>query len=164
MKKIVPAISLILAALMMMAMLTACADNAASAPAPAADPAVSAAPAAVSDSSEDVDPLVGSWRFPPSPFGDDFTCYVVLNADGSFYNATNLYSNGTTSGPYTQQVTTNETFRWVKLDERNLELHYSYLDDNGEFVTPLSYSAADDALYYAGAVYAVRDDSFVLVK
>ena len=42
-----------------------------------------------------------------------------------------------------------------------LELRYSYLDDNGEFVTPLTYSEADDALYWDGALYAVRDTTFV---
>ena len=38
---------------------------------------------------------------------------------------------------------------------------FSYLDDNGEFVTPLTYSEADDALYWDGALYAVRDNTFV---
>ena len=160
MKKTFSAISLLLAALMMITMLTACADQTV-----AAAPTVSVAPVESAEpSAEPVDPLVGSWRFPPSPFGDDFTCYIVLNADGSFYNATNLYQNGTTTGPYTQTVTTNETFIWRRIDDRNLELRYSYLDDNGEFVTPLTYNAAEDKLYYANEVYAVRDDSFVLVK
>ena len=157
MKKCFSAVSLILALLMMVTMLTACADNSAAAPAASETPAAPAAPA---ESSAPVDPLVGSWRFPPSPFGDDFTVYVVLNADGSFYNATNLYQNGTTSGPYTQTVTTNETFRWIKLSDTDVELRYSYLDANGEFVTPLTYSASDDALYFYGQLYAVRDSSF----
>ena len=148
MKKTVSLLAFVLAALMMMSVLTAFADQAA---------------AEAPDGSAAVDPLVGSWRFPPSPFGDDFACYVVLNADGSFYNATNLYQNGSTSGPYTQTVTTNETFVWKKLSDSSLELHYSYLDANGEFVTPLTYNAADDKLYWGSDVYAFRDDSFVLL-
>ena len=162
MKKCFSAVSLILALLMMLTVLTACADNSAAAP---AAPETPAAPApAAAESSAPVDPCVGSWRFPPSPYGDDFTCYVVLNADGSFYNATNLYQNGTTSGPYTQSISTNETFRWNKLSDSSLELRYSYLDANGEFVTPLTYSAADDSLYFYGQLYAVRDNSFELVQ
>ena len=160
MKKSITAVSLLLAVLMMITMLTACADNsipAQSAPAASA-PVAEAAPA---ESAQPVDPLVGAWRFPPSPYGDDFSVYVVLNADGSFYNATNLYPNGASSGPYTQTITTNETFVWKKLSDSTLELRYSYLDDNGEFVTPLTYSAADDALYWDGALYAVRDNTFV---
>ena len=160
MKKSITAVSLLLAVLMMITMLTACADNSIPAqPAPAASaPVAAAAPA---EPSQPVDPLVGAWRFPPSPYGDDFSVYVVLNADGSFYNATNLYQNGASSGPYTQTITTNETFVWKKLSDSTLELRYSYLDDNGEFVTPLTYSEADDALYWDGALYAVRDNTFV---
>ena len=160
MKKSITAVSLLLAVLMMITMLTACADN--SIPAQTA-PAASApvAEAAPAENAQPVDPLVGAWRFPPSPYGDDFSVYVVLNADGSFYNATNLYQNGASSGPYTQTITTNETFVWKKLSDYSLELHYSYLDDNGEFVTPLTYSEADDALYWDGALYAVRDNTFV---
>ena len=160
MKKSITAVSLLLAVLMMITMLTACADNSIPVqPAPAASaPVAEAVPA---ESAQPVDPLVGSWRFPPSPYGDDFSVYVVLNADGSFYNATNLYQNGASSGPYTQTITTNETFVWKKLSDSTLELRYSYLDDNGEFVTPLTYSEADDALYWDGALYAVRDNTFV---
>ena len=106
-----------------------------------------------------VDPVVGSWRFPASPHGDDFTNYVVLNADGSFLFVNNMYLSGN-SGPYTQTVTTNETFTWNRIDRSSIELHYSYLDENGEFVTPLTYEAADDSLYLWGLLYAVRDDSF----
>ena len=159
MKKSITAVSLLLAVLMI-TMLTACADNSIPAqPAPSASaPVAEAAPV---ESTQPVDPLVGAWRFPPSPYGDDFSVYVVLNADGSFYNATNLYQNGASSGPYTQTITTNETFVWKKLSDYSLELHYSYLDDNGEFVTPLTYSEADDALYWDGALYAVRDNTFV---
>ena len=156
MRKTISAVALLVAVLLMITMLTACADNSV----PAA-PANQTEPAAAAESAEPVDPLVGSWRFPPSPFGDDFTVWVVLNVDGSFFNATNLYQNGTTSGPYTQTVTTNETFVWKKLSDTSIELHYSYLDANGEFVTPLTYSEADDALYWGTDLYAVRDDSFV---
>ncbi len=160
MKKSITAVSLLLAVLMMITMLTACADNSIpSQPAPEASATV--AETAPAESAQPVDPLVGAWRFPPSPYGDDFSVYVVLNADGSFYNATNLYQNGASSGPYTQTITTNETFVWKKLSDSTLELRYSYLDDNGEFVTPLTYSAADDALYWDGALYAVRDNTFV---
>lgn len=163
MKKSITAVSLLLAVLMMITMLTACADNSIPAQTAPAAPAAEATPAvaAPAESAQPVDPLVGAWRFPPSPYGDDFSVYVVLNADGSFYNATNLYQNGASSGPYTQTITTNETFVWKKLSDYSLELHYSYLDDNGEFVTPLTYSAADDALYWDGALYAVRDNTFV---
>ena len=98
---------------------------------------------------------------PPSPFGDDFTCYVVLNADGSFMNVTNLYESGN-SGPYTQTVSTNETFFWKRTGPTSLELHYSYLDENGEFVTELTYNEGTDTLYYWGQVYAERDTTFVL--
>lgn len=162
MKKSFSAVFLILAVLMLITMLTACADNSVKAATTQETPAA-AAPTPV-ESAEPVDPLVGSWRYPPSPFGDDFTSYVVLNADGSFCNVTNLYQNGTTSGPYTQTVTTNETFRWIKLSDSSLELRYSYLDANGEFVTPLTYSAADDALYWGTELYATRDTEFVLDK
>ena len=165
MKKSLNAVSFVLAVLMMITMLSACADNSIPAQtaeitqaAPSAPVAETAAPA---ESTQPVDPLVGAWRFPPSPYGDDFSVYVVLNADGSFYNATNLYQNGASSGPYTQTITTNETFVWKKLSDSTLELRYSYLDDNGEFVTPLTYSEADDALYWDGALYAVRDTTFV---
>ena len=116
-----------------------------------------AAPAA----EEEIDPFVGAWRMPPSPYGDDFTTYVVLNADGSFLNATNLYTSGT-SGEHTQTVVTNETFRWQRTGNSTLELHYSYQDDNGEFVTELTYNAKEDAFYFYGEVYAVRDTDFVL--
>ena len=165
MKKSLTAVSFLLAVMMMITMLSACADNSIPAQtaeitqtAPSAPVAETAAPA---ESTQPVDPLVGAWRFPPSPYGDDFSVYVVLNADGSFYNATNLYQNGASSGPYTQTITTNETFVWRKLSDSTLELRYSYLDDNGEFVTPLTYSEADDALYWDGALYAVRDTTFV---
>ena len=157
MRKTVSAVALLVAVLLMVTVLTACADNSV----PAAQSGQAEPAAAPAESAEPVDPLVSSWRFPPSPFGDDFTVWVVLNADGSFFNATNLYQNGTTSGPYTQTVTTNETFIWKKLSDTSIELHYSYLDANGEFVTSLTYSEADDALYWGTDLYAVRDDSFV---
>ena len=129
-----------------------------SAPIPDSTPAANPALA-----EEETDPFVGAWRMPPSPFGDDFTAYVVLNADGSFLNATNLYESGN-SGKHTQTVVTNETFRWQRTGSNTLELHYSYQDDNGEFVTELSYNAKEDAFYFYGEVYAVRDTAFVLEK
>ncbi len=132
MKKSITAVSFILAVLMVITMLTACADNSIPAQTTPAAPTMEAAPA---ESAQPVDPLVGAWRFPPSPYGDDFSVYVT--------------------------ITTNETFVWKKLSDSSLELHYSYLDANGEFVTPLTYSEADDALYWDGALYAVRDNTFV---
>ena len=112
---------------------------------------------------ESTDPLVGSWRMPPSPFGDDFAVYLVLNADGSFLNATNLFEEGKSSGPYTQTVTTNDTFRWTRIAKNTIELRFDYGDENGEFVSTLDYNPADDTLYMFGAVYARRDGSFVLL-
>lgn len=147
MKKTIPAIALILSVLMLLTTVAVYADG--TAPEETPDPASL---------------LVGSWRMPSSPFGDDFLCYVVLNEDGSFLNATNLYESGGTSGSYTQKVTTNETFQWYMTGSTSLQLHYSYLDDNGEFVTDLTYNPTDDALYFYGSLYAVRDDSFVLVR
>ena len=147
MKKTIPAIALMLSLLLLLTMAAVYADH--------ASPEESPDPASL---------LVGSWRMPSSPYGDDFLCYVVLNEDGSFMNVTNLYESGGTSGPYTQQVTTNETFRWTMTGSTGLQLHYSYLDDAGEFVTDLTYSPADDALYFYDSLYAVRDGSFVLVK
>ena len=158
MKRILPTVIFILAAVML---LSACAsaDQPSAAPAAGSEAAAPAAsgPAAESPAeSAPVDPLVGTWRFPPSPFGDDFTCYVVLNADGSFMNVTNLYESGKNSGPYTQKVDTNETFTWVRTGATTLELHYSYLDDNGEFETPLTYDPKTDTLYLWGQIYAER--------
>lgn len=158
MKKVFTTLSLILAVLTLVCMISACADgNSAAMDVPAASeaaqtPATPEVP---------VDPLVGAWKMPPSPFGDDFTCYVVLNADGSFMNVTNLYESGS-SGPYTQTVSTNETFFWKRTGPTSLELHYSYLDENGEFVTELTYNEGTDTLYYWGQVYAERDTTFVL--
>ena len=77
MKKSITAVSFILAVLMVITMLTACADNSIPAQTTPAAPTVEAAPA---ESAQPVDPLVGAWRFPPSPYGDDFSVYVVLNA------------------------------------------------------------------------------------
>ena len=157
MRKILP-IVVLFAALML---LSACASADQAAPTPAAAPADQPAAA---ESAEPVDLLVGSWRMPQSEFGDDgFTVYVVLNADGSFLNATNIYDSGN-SGSYTQKVSTNETFRWERTGNTSLELHYSYLDDNGEFLTELTYNPREDALYFGNMLYATRDDSFVLVQ
>ena len=75
MKKSITAVSFILAVLMVITMLTACADNSIPAQTTPTAPTVEAAPA---ESAQPVDPLVGAWRFPPSPYGDDFSVYVVL--------------------------------------------------------------------------------------
>ena len=144
MKKLFPALTFLLATLMLLSLVPVFAEQ------------------APSDATASADPLVGAWRMPASPFDDDFTAYVVLNADGSFLNATNLYESGT-SGPYTQTITTNETFYWVRTGSSSIDLHYSYLDDNGEFVTSLTYNPKDDAFYFYDMLYAVRDDSFELL-
>ena len=160
MKRITPAVTTILAVMMLLTMMTACADSN-TAPAPTDPAAVS--PAAAPETVEEVDPVVGSWRMPPSPFGDDFEVFIVLNADGSFLNATNLYDSGN-SGSYTQTVQTNEDFYWVKINDTTVDLHYNYHDANGEFVTTLNYDPVGDKFYYGREVYAERDDTFVLVN
>ena len=146
MKKMFPAMAFVLAVLMALSVTSAFADN-------------STAPA---EGSEPVDPLVGAWMMPPSPFGENYRGYVVLNADGSFLNATNFYEADSATGPYTQQVTTNESFTWVRTGSTTLELHYDYHDDNGEFVTELDYDPETDSLYFWGSLYAVRDNTFEL--
>ncbi len=159
MKKIIPAIAMILTAMMLLTACVVSADNNSStAPATPVEPASPTTP-----EPENVDPVVGAWRMPPSPYGDDFTCYVVLNADGSFMNVTNLYDEGNTDS-FTQNVSTNETFRWVKTSPTGIDLHYDYHDDNGEFVTSLTYNPRDDSLYFFDMLYATRDDSFELLK
>ena len=69
MKKSITAVSLLLAVLMMITMLTACADNSIPAQTAPAAPAVEATPVATApaESAQPVDPLVGAWRFPPGP-------------------------------------------------------------------------------------------------
>ena len=159
MKKIIPAIAMILTAMMLLTACVVSADNNSStAPVTPVEPASPTTP-----EPENVDPVVGVWRMPPSPYGDDFTCYVVLNADGSFMNVTNLYDEGNTDS-FTQNVSTNETFRWVKTSPTGIDLHYDYHDDNGEFVTSLTYNPRDDSLYFFDMLYATRDDSFELLK
>lgn len=159
MKKIIPAIAMILTAMMLLTACVVSADNNSStAPVTPVEPASPTTP-----EPENVDPVVGAWRMPPSPYGDDFTCYVVLNADGSFMNVTNLYDEGNTDS-FTQNVSTNETFRWVKTSPTGIDLHYDYHDDNGEFVTSLTYNPRDDSLYFFDMLYATRDDSFELLK
>ena len=144
MKKRFTAIALILAALMLLALPGACAENAAP------------------ETSEPVDPLVGAWRMPPTPFGEDFKAYVVLNADGSFMNVTCFYENDSDPKPSMQTVVTNESFVWVRTGETTLELHYDYHDDNGEFVTELEYDPEADALYFWDTLYGLRDEDFEL--
>lgn len=164
MKRILPVAALVLCVMMLLTT-SACADQAAqtatavpAAPAAAAA-ATAAAEAAPAEPAKEVDLLVGTWLMPPSPFDDDFACYVILNEDGSFLNVANVYDYET--GKYKQMITTNETFRWTRTGAVTLELRYSYLDDNGEFVTDLTYNPKEDALYYGETVYATRDTSFV---
>ena len=149
MKKMISAFAAVLAVIML---LSACAS---------ADVLPYKAPEPTAD--ETVSPFVGAWRMPPSPFGDDFTCYIVINEDGSFMNVTNLYTSGKTDGPYTQNISTTDDFFWIDLGGRALELHYDYHDDNGEFITTLDYSPSEDALYYYKELYATRDPGFVLL-
>ena len=172
MKRILPAAALIVAAMMLLTACAGSADSAPSAPAEESKPAETAAlepvtpePAPAEQASADpvsADPVVGSWRLPPSPYGDDFTCYIVLSADGSFMNVTNLYDSGT-SGSYSQKISTNETFRWVRVSPTGIDLHYDYHDENGEFVTSLTYNPKDDSLYFYDMLYATRDDTFELL-
>ncbi len=161
MKKRFPGLAAVLTVLALLSASCASADNSTA----VSSESSTAAPAQVSTepatSPEAVDPLVGSWRIPPSPYGDDFACYIVLNADGSFMNVTNLFESGS-SGPYTQVVSTNDTFRWTRTDRTTLELRYDYGDENGEFVNSLTYNPAEDALYMFGNLYATRDSSLVL--
>ena len=93
MKKLLPTLALILAAFMLLSLTSAFADN-------------TETPA---EADEPVDPLVGAWMMPPTPFGEDFRGFMVLNEDGSFLNATNFYDSPKCVGPFTQKVTTNET-------------------------------------------------------
>ena len=172
MKRTFSALALVLALLMVLTMTTACADQSAQTQ-PAPDQSTPAQPAPVQTSStqtapaqpeKEVDPLVGAWKMPESIYGDDFDCFVVLNEDGSFLNATNLYESEAKTGPYTQMISTNETFKWIRVGSTTVELHYSYMDENGEFVTELTYNEQEDALYFGTELYARRADNFELVK
>ncbi len=149
MKKLISAIAAVLAVMML---LSACAS---------AEVQPYSAPEQPTE--KPVSPFVGAWRMPGSPFDDDFTCYIVINEDGSFMNVTNLYSSGSAKGPYTQNISTTDAFYWLDLGGRALELHYDYHDDNGEFVTTLDYNPSEDTLYYFKEVYATRDPDFVLL-
>ena len=163
MKKMLPISAIILSVMMLLTMTTACADQSApmssAAPSPAPAETAEAAP---EEPAKEVDLFVGTWKMPPSPFDDDFSCYVILNEDGSFLNVADIYDYDT--GTYKQTITTNETFKWVRTGPASLDLHYSYLDDNGEFITDLTYNPKEDAFYYGETVYATRDNSFVLEK
>ena len=143
MKKLIPAIAVLLSALMLFS--TCAFAESQNNPIPA---------------EESVSPFAGAWRMPPSPFGDDFACYVILNADGSFFNVTRFFESDP-DGPYTQMVSGNESFYWRSIGETVLELHYDYHDDNGEFITELDYHPAEDTLYFGTEIYAVRDNTFV---
>ena len=170
MKRILPALALILALMMVLTMATACADQTTQKqPAPAQSTSTQPAPAqsapaqtAPAEPEKEVDPLVGAWKMPESIYGDDFDCFVVLNEDGSFMNVTNLYESEAKTGPYTQMISTNETFKWVRVGSTTVELHYSYMDDNGEFVTELTYDEKEDSFYFGTERYATRDTTFEL--
>ncbi len=148
MKKLTLSLALVLSLLVLLCMAAACAENPA-APSPAKDTAVE-------------DPLVGAWKMPPSPFGEDYRCHLVLNADGSFLFTTTV--PGSAGNPDSQTVSTNETFIWKRVGKTDIELHYDYHDDNGEFVTTLTYRPKEDKLYLWDSVYAGRDDRFVLLN
>ncbi len=184
MKKVFMTLAFVLAFVLSLTMITACADNnsapqsaeSTAAPVvsvptppssaepsptmqPAAVPAVSTAEAAPAAEAKEVDQVVGSWKFPAPEFDSDFDKYIVFKADGSFMYVTNLYGAGSS---YTQTVQTNEDFYWLKTGSNSYELHEDYHDINGEFVTPLTYNAEEDALYWYSMVYASRNNSFVL--
>ena len=187
MKKILMTLAFVLAFVLSMTMITACAEqsdpaekpqsSAQPAPtvsvptpppsAPAAETAVPAIPAVPESTpaavpaaeAKEVDQVVGSFKYPPNPYGDDFESFIVFNEDGSFLYATNLFQGG---GSYTQTIRTNEDFYWLKTGSNSYELHEDYHDVNGEFVTPLTYDAETDSLYWYGDLYASRDNSFVL--
>lgn len=187
MKKIFMTLAFVLAFVLSITIITACADQAdpaekpesSAAPAltvsvpapppsaPAAETAVPAVPAVPESTPEaapaaetkEVDQVVGSFKYPPNPYGGDFDKYLVLKEDGSWLYATNLYQSG---GSYTQTIQTNEDFYWVKTGSNSYELHENYHDINGEFITPLTYDAESDSLYWYGDLYASRDNSFVL--
>ena len=146
MKKLTLSLALVLSLLVLLCMAAACADSPAAAPAKAA---------------ETEDPLVGAWKMPPSPFGEDYRCHLVLNADGSFLYTTTV--PGSAGKADSQTVSTNETFTWKRVGKADIELHYDYHDDNGEFVTTLTYRPKEGKLYLWDSVYAERDDSFVLL-
>ncbi len=181
MKKVFMTLTFVLAFVLSLTVITACADHSdavttadvTSSPAAAVVPAseMPVAPAASpvepvstpAAEEKEVDAIVGSWKYPPNPYGDEFDSFIVLNEDGSFLYATNLYQSGR-SGSYTQTVRTNEDFYWLKTGSNCYELHENYHDVNGEFVTPITYNPETDALYMYGEVYAYRDSSFILSK
>ncbi|MBR4473120.1 MAG: hypothetical protein IKS55_05740 [Oscillospiraceae bacterium] len=186
MKKVFMTLAFVLAFVLSLTMITACADHsekpapAESTPAPAlteSTPVPAAVEQAVPAAAEstlapepvpaaeekELDAIVGSWKYPANPYGGDFDKYIVLNEDGSWLYATNLYTSGS-SGSYTQTIQTNEDFYWLKTGSNSYELHENYHDVNGEFITPLTYDAEADALYMYGELYANRDSSFVLSK
>lgn len=179
MKKVFTTLAFVLAFVLSVTMITACADNTGdvsasaapvqvSVPTPPASPtpAATAQPAAVPTVStpeptaeqKEVDQIVGSWKYPDPPYEADFDKYIVFKEDGSFMYVTNLFSGGSV----TQTIQTNEDFYWVKTGSNSYELHEDYHDINGEFVSYFTYNADADALYMFGALYANRDSSLVM--
>ena len=65
-------------------------------------------------------------------------------------------------GSVSQTVQTNEDFYWLKTGSNSYELHEDYHDINGEFVSAFTYNADEDAIYMFGSLYASRDNSFVM--
>lgn len=157
-KKILITLSIALI-LMSTTMISACAKQ------PAAEQEVQVKPAATAadvKDEEEKDAIVGAFKYPPNPYGDEFDSFIIFKEDGSFLYATNLYENGR-GGAYTQQTRTNEDFYWLKTGGNKYELHEDYHDINGEFVTPLTYDAETDAIYMYGELYARRDSSFSIL-
>ena len=109
MKKLIPVVAVLLSALMLFS--TCAFAESQSKPIPA---------------EESVSPFPGAWRMPPSPFGDDFACYVILNADGSFINVTRFFESES-DGSYTQMVSGDESFYWRSIGETVLEHLFYYL-------------------------------------
>jgi len=184
MKKIFTTLAFVLAFVLSLTMITACADNNSApqstestpavqitvpTPPPSAEPAPTAQPAVVPTAAvpeaapaaeaKEVDQIVGTFKYPDPPYECDFDKYIVFKEDGSFMYVTNLY-NG--SGSYTQTVQTNEDFYWLKTGSNSYELHENYHDINGEFVSNFTYNADADAIYMFGSLYASRDNSFVM--
>ena len=178
MKKVFTTLAFVLAFVLSMTMITACADNTGdvqasaapqvSVPTPPASPApaATAQPAAVPTVStpeptadqKEVDQIVGSWKYPDPPYETDFDKYIVFKEDGSFMYVTNLFSGGSV----TQTVQAFDGFTWVKTGSNSYELHEDYHDINGEFVSNFTYNADADALYMFGSLYASRDSSLVI--
>lgn len=101
------------------------------------------------------DAIIGTFKYPDNPYGGDFDSYIVFDENGSFSYVTHLYKSEK-GGDYTEQVRTNKDFYWIKTGNNSYELHEDYHDINGEFVTPITYNAEEDAIYMDGSLYASR--------